>query len=295
MIFEDPRQFRTWRHKAVTLMGMSGVGKSTLARRLPHHTWFHYSADYRIGTRYLQEPILDNIKKHAMRDPFLANLLRTDSIYIASNITVDNLDPIATFLGKVGDPVRGGLDLGEFKRRQALHRDAEIKAMDDVVAFIRKAYDIYGYQSFINDASGSLCELDHPPTFEGLAAHTVILYIDTDGEVEQTLVQRAALHPKPLYYQAAFLDRSLETFMTETGCHQICDVDPDAFVRWVFPHLLAHRLPLYRNIASRYGYSVPYRLVTQVRDDVDLVELICDAIAERQQHPGRGWSPRGEA
>ena len=43
--------------KAITLLGMSGVGKTTLASRLPRQTWFHYSGDYRIGTRYLDEPI----------------------------------------------------------------------------------------------------------------------------------------------------------------------------------------------------------------------------------------------
>ena len=53
--------------KAITLLGMSGSGKTTLASRLPRQTWFHYSGDYRIGTRYLDEPILDNVKREAMR------------------------------------------------------------------------------------------------------------------------------------------------------------------------------------------------------------------------------------
>ena len=50
-------------HHAVTLLGMSGVGKTMLSTALRQSSnWFHYSADYRIGTRYLVESILDNVK-----------------------------------------------------------------------------------------------------------------------------------------------------------------------------------------------------------------------------------------
>ena len=148
-------QFMDWPNKAVTLMGMSGVGKTTLANHLPKSKWFHYSADYRIGTKYLAEPILDNIKRQAMQVDFLRDLLRSDSIYIASNITVHNLAPIATFLGKIGRSDLGGLSVEAFKERQRLHRQAEIGAMRDVAQFIEKARQIYGYEHFINDAGGA--------------------------------------------------------------------------------------------------------------------------------------------
>src|SRR5690606_35257025 len=122
---------------------MSGVGKTRLATLLRAHNWFHYSGDYRIGTRYLDEPMLDNIKGQAMQVPFLRELLRSDSIYIQNNITVDNLRPVSSFLGMLGNPEQGGLGLAEFKRRQALHRQAEIAAMRDVPEFIRKSGEIY--------------------------------------------------------------------------------------------------------------------------------------------------------
>jgi len=107
-MFKTPEEFLTWPRRAITLLGMSGVGKTTLADKLPRSTWFHYSGDYRIGTKYLEEPILDNIKRQAMQVDFLRDLLRSDSIYIASNITVKNLDPISTFLGKIGNTYNRG-------------------------------------------------------------------------------------------------------------------------------------------------------------------------------------------
>ena len=33
--------------------------------------WFHYSVDYRIGTRYMGELIADEFKRHAMKLPLL--------------------------------------------------------------------------------------------------------------------------------------------------------------------------------------------------------------------------------
>ena len=55
--------------------GMSGVGKTYLSGLLRNSQRFHYSGDYRIGTRYLDEPIMDMIKQQAMQVPFLKELL----------------------------------------------------------------------------------------------------------------------------------------------------------------------------------------------------------------------------
>ena len=68
----------------------------------------------------------------AMQVPFLLDLLRSDSIHIGNNLSVDHLKPVSAFLGKLGNPELGGLSLPEFKRRQRLHHQAEVAAMMDV-------------------------------------------------------------------------------------------------------------------------------------------------------------------
>ena len=272
-------KFRKASRKAVTLMGMSGAGKTVLANRLPETRWFIYSGDYRIGTQYLREPILDNIKLRAMEVPFLRDLLRSDSIYIESNITVQNLRPISTFLGKPGDPERGGLPIGEFRRRQELHRRAEANAMRDVASFIEKAERIYGYRHFVNDAGGSICELGDPGAMETLVKNTVILYLEASADDEEKLVERARRDPKPMYYSPAFLRRRLPEYLTERELDSMAEALPDDFALWAFPRLIAHRRPLYAGLAKEHGYTVSARAAQGVRTEADFVDLVADAIA----------------
>ncbi len=272
------KEFRNWQHKSITLLGMSGVGKTRLSNMLPNSEWFHFSGDYRIGTHYLDEPILDNIKKQAMQVPFLRDLLRSDSIYIQNNISVNNLHPVSSFLGKLGDPEKGGLPLDEFKRRQELHRQAEIATMRDVPLFIHKAQELYGYKNFINDAGGSVCELDDDETLGILAEHTLILYIKATEKNEQALIQRAESDPKPLYYREAFLDEQLAVYMKENNLEYIAMIDPDEFVRWVFPKLFYSRIPRYDAIAEKYGYTITTDELSKVKNEKELMALIEKAI-----------------
>lgn len=283
-MFLTPEQFMAWPQRAITLLGMSGVGKTTLSYRLPQSTWFHYSGDYRIGTKYLQEPILDNIKRQAMQVGFLRDLLRSDSIYIASNITVHNLAPLSSFLGKIGNPAKGGLPLAEFLRRQRLHALAEAAAMKDVGDFIVKAKVIYGYDHFLNDAGGSLCELDDPEVLEVLANHTLILYLRAGEEMEQELIRRAETNPKPLYYREDFLERELPAFLAASGSRSVDEMDPDAFVRWIFPRLVQHRRPRYEAIARQLGYAVDAGSIGSLRDEQDFLQMVIGAIRQRDRN-----------
>lgn len=275
-------EFRAWRHKSVTLLGMSGVGKTHLSMLLRNQNWFHYSGDYRIGTRYLDEPIMDLIKQQAMQIPFLRDLLRRDWIHIRNNIKVDDLGPVLSFVGKLGDPERGGVPLEEFSRRQAQYREAEIAAMRDVPEFIRKAQEIYGYDNFVNDVGGSLCELNEPAVIDLLVRHSLILYIRvTEQAEEEALISRAQSSPKPLYYRPEFLAQQLQEYLGLRGLEYAAQVEPDDFCRWVFPRLFRSRLPRYEAIARPHGYTVTSHEVAGVRDEQDFLSLVESAIARK--------------
>ena len=182
MLFKSPDEFVSAPRHAMTVFGMAGVGKTRLAALLRKSHWFHYSVDYRIGTRHMGEAITDNFKAEAMKLPFLRELLRSDPIKIDSNITFANLAPLSSYLGRPGNAKKGGLALAEYQRRQEQHRSAEIAALLEIPHFIARAHDLYGYDNFVADTGGSLIEVidpDNPkdPVIQTLTASTALIYI----------------------------------------------------------------------------------------------------------------------
>ena len=57
MRFKSAHEFRKQPAHAITIMGMSGVGKTTLAVMLQKGGWFQYSVDYRIEIRFNLHPL----------------------------------------------------------------------------------------------------------------------------------------------------------------------------------------------------------------------------------------------
>ncbi|MFK7751673.1 MAG: ATPase, partial [Sedimentitalea sp.] len=87
MLYSNSADWLNAPQKRVLFFGMSGLGKTYVSNILRGGgDWFHYSIDYRIGTRYMGEYIADNAKAEAMKVPFLRELLLSDSIYIGSNL-----------------------------------------------------------------------------------------------------------------------------------------------------------------------------------------------------------------
>ena len=288
MLYETPEQFLAAPRHAVTVFGMAGVGKTRLAALLRQNEWFHYSADYRIGTRYMGEFIVDNFKAEAMKVPFLRHLLRSDSIKIESNITFANLDPLSSYLGRPGDVAKGGLPLAEYQRRQEQHRVAEIAALQDVPYFIERADKLYGYRNFIADTGGSLIEVvdcDNPddPVIRSLSENTVLVYIrGTEGDAAE-LVRRFRQSPKPMYYRPPFLVEKWDEFKRLNGVSDDAAVDPDAFGAWGFEALLHDRLPRYQALADRHGYTVEARDIANVTSGADFVKVVAAAIGKRMR------------
>ena len=285
MLFDTPTAFREQAHRSVALFGMSGVGKTRIASMVREEGWFHYSVDYRIGTRYMGEHIVDNFKREAMKSPLLRELLMTDSIYIGSNITFENLSPLSTYLGKPGNPEKGGIPFEEYMRRQSEHRVAEIAAMLDTNHFIERARRVYGYDHFLCDTSGSLCEVVEPTdsddaVMSSLSETSLVLYIREEADHADELARRFDRDPKPMYYNPGFLQGVWQRYLSETKSEPN-HVDPDAFIRWAYRELLAWRGPRYRAIAARWGYTATMAEIAAVRDESDFLDLTEAVIARR--------------
>ncbi len=273
--------------KRVLFYGMSGLGKTHLSNMLrAQGDWFHYSIDYRIGTRYMGEFITDNAKAEAMKVPFLRDLLMTDSIYIGSNITFNNLSPVSTYLGKPGDPDQGGMPIDEFRRRQEQFRHAEESALADTGYFIDRAERLYGYPHFICDTGGSICEWvdgDDPddPLLTELSAHCLLIRLEGSEAHTQQLIRRFDRAPKPMCYLPEFLTSAWTEYLSESGLSEN-KVDPDTFIRWTYARALAHRKPRYDAMA-KWGVSVTADEIMAIQTPHDFETLVATALERRAQ------------
>lgn len=278
MLYPDAKSWRAAPHKSVLLFGMSGLGKTHVSKLLVQQGgWFHYSVDYRIGTSGMYPHIKDNLIAHAMRDPFLADMLRADAMYIEPIVHDHDLHAVAAYLGKPGDPARGGLPMAEYTRRQDQFRTAEISALSETGIFMARAQSLYGYPNFICDTGGSICEWidpedDDDPLLNSLSAQCLPVWIKGDDAHAQELIRRFDRAPKPMAYQPEFLARVWAKYLSENNVEED-DVDPDTFIRWTYAQALAHRQPRYAAMA-RHGVTVTaedIHAVTCARDFEDLI------------------------
>lgn len=236
-------------HKAVTFTGMSGVGKTYLSAALETWGWSRMSCDYEIGRK--------DLARHLARP-------------MASP---EDIGVLSDFIGRPGDPAKGGLPFDEFRRRQKLYYEAECAA---VLSAAQAAGRASG--SFVHDSTGSLCEITDEAILETLGRATLFVYLKAGAEEERAVLERAQTHPKPLFFPPGKLDEWVRAYLEESGEISPDTMDPDGFSRWVFPKLFAERLPKYQRLADVYGVTVESAALHGVEDEADFIARIAEAL-----------------
>ena len=286
MLYNTGLEWKRSSNKRISLFGMSGVGKTFIANILRESKeWFHYSVDYRIGTRYLGEEIVDNFKKEAMKIPFLREHLLNDSIYLSSNITFNNLSPLSGFLGKPGKTSSGGIDFNEYVLRQRKHYNAEINATNDTALFSQKSVEIYGYKHFISDTSGSLCEIVNPEdprdkVLKALQKNTLPVWVKRSQNQTDQLLERFKKSPKPMFYNESFLKEKWAEYLMVYN-ENPDEVEPDNFMSYGFNALILRRLPIYEKIATNWGVTLQATDITELTTPDELIEIIAEAVDKK--------------
>lgn len=230
-------EFNAIERKVITLMGMSGVGKTYLSLLLARQGWFHYSCDLEIGTRYLGDELSRTLGR-------------------PNNVTADNLSMLSDYVGRLGDVTKGGLPMDEFSRRQKQYYTAECQSLRELPAVVRQAH-AKGFTSVVNDSTGSLCEIDDETLLASVDENSLIVYIKASVEEEKNVLRRAQEYPKPLFYSPERFEAWVAEFLSDRKLSAPEQIVPDEFSRWVFPRLFENRLPKYQRIADKYGVTIP--------------------------------------
>lgn len=269
--------------KHLLLMGLSGVGKTTVCRLLPQTEWFHYSVDYRIWTHQLRDELNDYLKSLALTNPLLKDLLLHDAITVEHRIEFDNLYASSLYMGMLGDPAHHGSNEKEFRARMKRYALAERSAMLDIPHFVSRSERLYGYPHFLIDASGSLCEvvdLENPDdaVLQLMEEDALVIYIQATEDHKQELLRRQESAPKPIYYRPDFLDMHIPGLLKQYGAKDVSEITPADVGRYLYPKLLDHRIERYRILANRYGYTVSMTDILRVKCASDLLDTIAAAI-----------------
>lgn len=242
--------FRESPRRAVTLIGMSGVGKTWLSCRLAEWGWYNYSCDYLIGTNYLTDELC------------------------GGEISEANIERLSDFVGQIGDPARGGVGLEEFRRRQDMYYEAECAVLRD----LKDGLEQSGARDFICDSSGSLCEVRDEMLLDEVGKKTLMVYLKVAPGEHAKLLKRAVDYPKPLYFPPEFFEERLRFYMKDRGVTSVDGIDPDDFLSWVFPYLFESRLPKYQRLADQYGVTVSSAVLEDIHSAADFVELIAGSL-----------------
>jgi hypothetical protein len=148
--------------------------------------------------------------------------------------------------------------------------------------FMARARDLYQYPHFICDTGGSICEVVNPhdpndPVLTALSAHSLMIWIEGPDSHAQDLIKRFDRAPKPMCYNANFIDTQWAAFLAETGQTE-SQVDPDAFVRFAYARAMAYRAPIYRAMAENWGITISADDLSDIRDEQDAMALIAHAL-----------------
>ena len=239
------QEFKALPNKSITLIGMSGAGKSYISSQLEGWGWRNYSCDYEIG----------------------ANSLK-DELAIGAAFTMDDIGALSDYLGKLGNIDKGGFPLDKFKARQKAYYDAEVKALQ--VMAVSEDRD------FIHDSTGSLCEVEDDALMQELGEKTLFVYLKTDKEDDKKVLKRARDYPKPLFFPPPFLEEKLSTFLSEFNLASVNEIEPDDFSRWVFPKLFEARKPKYQSLADKYGVAIASSKFKDLQSADEFIEIIAD-------------------
>lgn len=243
---------------AISLLGMSGVGKSTIAGVLAGAGYRVISID-RVIERILLEP-------ERAPDP----LDEPDSPKPPNRALAD-VRVLSTFVGLPGATSSGGLPWNEFIRRQELYGQAERRATDLCIETVRDSKD---RRRIVIDSTGSCCQLPAASLYR-LREVSSFTLLGADDMPASRLWNRANDSPKPLLFPSGELMGWLKEYVGSEDLDQVDHMSSEDFLEWVFPRLASWRQHAYGELIRTYGGTiVPSRAHSQWSASSEVVRAL---------------------
>lgn len=243
------QEFLDQPNKAITLIGMSGVGKTYISGQLEKWGWARFSCDYAIGTKYLADAL---------------------GGYMDSP---EDMDALFKYIGMPGDPKKGGHVMAKYKRHQQGYYDAECQSIAEAVVEAEERD-----KNFVHDSTGSLCEIMDEDLIKRIGGATLFVYLKASAEEENVVLERARSVPKPLFFPPDKFDDWVKQYLDKEGLAMPEQMDPQEFSRWVFPKLFQSRLPKYQALADAYGVTIDSAEMHDLKDENDFIERIASKL-----------------
>lgn len=272
MIFGSKNDFRKIRNKILTVIGMSGVGKTHMSRSLDINKWFLYSVDYMIGRMLEQE--INNMIEGGIQDERIRKLTQNGIVNINNRISVYNIELVSLLL-EPDDSLSDEEWSKQVIAKQQLYLDAEVIASSKMVNTVYQMFDLYGYQNCFHDTTGSICEildtndLENDIIFQNISENSIILYIESLSSHIDTLVDRLNTNPKPISVNPTFCKTLLQSYILSNSKN----LSYYNFLRSCYKDIFLSRIAKYQKIAQ-HGYTISASDASSITNERELFECI---------------------
>ncbi len=265
-------------NKIFTLVGMSGCGKTTLSQKLANEGFFHYSIDYEIAHTHMQRQIRQSvIDKIKFESKYFKELHESFAVKLELSLTFDDLALITMFV--IPENENGKIPLGKFLENQEFYKQSELLATKIFYEKAKIAFEHYNASGFINDSTGSICEvtLENAPENKELLRlireKSRLVFIQTKETHRDLLIARSKEKVKPILYNRQFLMQNLTSYYKMKNFPHEFEIDKAFFIE-LFPKLLDFRKENYEQLVKETnGIVVNASEIEKVKTVKDFIAL----------------------
>ncbi|MDA0617470.1 MAG: hypothetical protein O3A66_01960, partial [Proteobacteria bacterium] len=119
------------------------------------------------------------------------------------------------------------------------------------------AFENYRVSGFINDTTGSICEVALPNVnlIKEITQNSTVVYLQTTEAHRNILAERSKKAIKPILYNMDFLMKNLKSYYKKETFDKTFEINPEFFIE-LFPRLLEFRSRAYKEFVQKTNGKV---------------------------------------